>query len=509
MNDPSTRVIALNGTETAPFQNHTSFCVGTGRLDLGLHAEYQKQFLRTQELCRFQHIRGHGLFSEGMGIYQQRKEPDGTVTAEYCFTYLDRVFDFYREAGVRPFLELGFMPGALASGSQTVFYWRGNTTPPRDMDAWTDLVKKTLLHLSERYGADEVAAWPCEIWNEPNLPGFWENADKAKYLELYRATVRAVKEAVPAMRVGGPAICGGDGSQDWIRDFLTFCRDENVPVDFVTRHAYMGQKPERHGRYLYHRMCDPAFTVEEMRVSRGIIDSFPEFRGLPLYITEFNTSYDPFCPIHDTCLNAALTAGLLAQLGDVAQGYSYWTFGDVFEEKGIPPRLFHGGFGLMAEGQLEKPTAWTFSFFSRLRGAPLYRDENALVTRREDGAFEGILWNICRDKAAQLDIRLSLPAGKALYVCRTETVDEKHGNPLQGWLDMGQPASPDAGQRAFLKGMAQPLRETAVVTPEDARLDAGFRLAPNAVVYFEIAPVSPGRDEGYDENYYTLDREDH
>ena len=206
--------VRLNGGERVPFANHTAYCVGTGRVSLALHEEYQKQLRRVQDLCHFRYIRGHGLFSDQLGIYQERKTPDGQVRVEYCFTYLDRVVDAWQNCGLRPFLELGFMPKALASGTQTIFYWNGHVTLPKDMKAWTDLVQATLRHLCERYGIEEVSTWPCEIWNEPNLKGFWENADKEKYLELYRATALAVKEAVPQMRVGGPAICGGVPGMD-------------------------------------------------------------------------------------------------------------------------------------------------------------------------------------------------------------------------------------------------------------------------------------------------------
>lgn len=317
-------------------------------MGLALQREYLDQLAAVQSLCGFSHIRGHGLFSDGMAVYQPYTDEDGVRRDGYCFTYLDRVMDSYVGLGLRPFLELGFMPGAMASGTQTLFYWKANATPPADETAWVNMVKATLAHLAERYGEDEVSGWPCEIWNEPNLRSFWENADKPKYFRLYEITSQVVKSVLPGMKVGGPAICGGEGSQDWVRDFLTFCREKHLPVDFVTRHAYMGTTPERRGRYMYHGMRTIEDLMDEMRTTRGIIDSFPEYRGLPMHITEFNTSYHPFCPIHDTNLNAAYIAALLARLGDVAASYSYWTFGDVFEEQGVPNTPFHGGFGMMA-----------------------------------------------------------------------------------------------------------------------------------------------------------------
>ncbi len=489
--------VKIAADSSAQFQNNAAYCIGTGRMGLALHKEYQEQLALAQAECGFKHIRGHGLFSDDMAIYQYFKDPEGVEHESYNFTYLDRVMDYYREQGLRPFLELGFMPEKMASGTQTIFYWKGNTTPPADHSKWADMVKATLKHLAQRYGVEEVSTWPCEVWNEPNLPGFWENADKAKYLELYAVTARAVKEALPEMKVGGPAICGGQGSQEWVRDFLTFCRDNQIPVDFVTRHAYMGQPPERHGRYLYHEMCAVNFTVEEMRTTRGIIDSFPEYQGMPMHITEFNTSYHPFCPIHDTNLNAAYIAGLLAQLGDVADSYSYWTFGDVFEEQGVPSRPFHGGFGLIANGLIPKPTLWTFAFFNRLPSGAVYRDEHMVVTHRADGALEGVAWNLCREGREELTISLSTEETGPMTLIM-ETVDEQVCNPLKAWHEMGEPASLTKEQLRFLRKAGQPLCTTQEVAGGCAELT----LKENAVVYFRLEKKQEEKDFGYDYTWY-------
>ena len=489
--------IDIRPESRASFRNLTSLCVGTGRLDLALHEEYQQQLALAQSQCHFRMIRGHGLFSDQLGILQRIPRPDGTFRAQYCFTYLDLVMDSFLRQGLKPFLELGFMPEALTDSKNTLFYWKAHTAPPRDMGEWTALVQATLRHLCDRYGEAEVGTWLCEIWNEPNLAGFWENADKPAYLALYRATVQAVKEAVPAMKVGGPAICGGEGSQQWIRDFLAFCRDNALPVDFVTRHAYMGNTPEHRERYLYHSMRTVESLMDEMRESRDIIDSFPEYRGMPLYITEFNTSYNPFCPIHDTNYNAALCAALLARLGDVADGYSYWTFGDVFEEQGIPPRPFHGGFGLVANGLIPKPTLWSFAFFAQLKGEAVHRDAHTVVTRRPDGGYEAVLWNLCQQADELLTVELKLPAGgpQAVWIDR---VDEDCCNPLRVWHEMGEPASLTDEQLAFLRAAGQPARESRQIRDGVLKVT----LAPNAVVRARVLPVKQETDPGYDFGYY-------
>ena len=483
--------IEIHPGDRAAFRNLTDYCVGTGRLDLALHQEYQDQLKAVQALCHFRHIRGHGLFSDQMGIYQEFAPPGEEKRVWYCFTYLDRVMDSFLQNGLKPFLELGFMPEKLAGSDQTLFYWKAHTVPPREMGEWVRLIQETLRHLIARYGRDEVESWPCEIWNEPNLPGFWENADKPKYLWLYQETVAAVKKVLPGMRVGGPAICGGEGSQQWIADFLAFCRDNDVPVDFVTRHAYMGQTPEHKGRYLYHRMNSPEALLEEMRVTRGIIDSFPEYRGLPLYITEFNTSYNPFCPIHDTNENAALCAALLSRLGDVAAGYSYWTFGDVFEEQGIPTRPFHGGFGLMANGLIPKPTLWSFAFFASLRGDCVYRDENAVIVKRPDGGYEAVLWNLGED----MTLEAALPMDGAALL---ETVDRESCDPLRCWHVLGEPDQLTGEQLQFLREAGKPRRQAIPLENGTVRLT----LRKNSVVRFRALPVHKTEDFGYDYGYY-------
>lgn len=482
--------IEISAYDRVPFRNLTAYCIGTGRMDLALHQEYQEQLKMVQEACHFSHIRGHGIFSDQMGIYQGE--------GKYCFTYLDRVMDSYLKNGLRPFLELGFMPEKLASGTQTVFYWKGHVTPPKNMEDWTSLVKATLRHLSSRYGEQEVACWPCEIWNEPNLTVFWENADKDKYLDLYEATALAVKEAVPEMKVGGPAICGGEHSLDWIRDFLSFCERRNLPVDFVTRHAYLGLETTKKGRYTYHDMADPSAMIEELRQTRLIMQEFPSYQGLPLYVTEFNTSYNPFCPIHDTNLNAVICASLLSRLSDVADGYSYWTFGDVFEEQGIPSRPFHGGFGLTANGRIPKPTFWTFAFFAGLEGQAVYRDGNCLVFKGKEGGYEGILWNPDREET---EIELVFPLeGECVEL--VELVDETSGNPLKAWHELGEPADLTEQDLAFLRSAAKPHCVTLPLKAENGFVTVSHVLSSHAVLHFKARRVNRTLEEGYDYNFY-------
>ena len=491
-------VIEVKEGARARFHNNVDYCVGTGRMGLALTREYQEQLKLVQQEIGFRHIRGHGLFCDDMAIYQEYEE-DGVRKAEYNFTYLDRVMDGDLEAGLRPFLELGFMPEKLARGTQTIFYWKGNTTPPRDYKEWQRLVQAALRHLMERYGETEVVQWPVEVWNEPNLPGFWEHADMEEYFRLFQYTFEAVKQVDGRFRVGGPAVCGGS-DEKWIRAFLEFCRKHKIEVDFVTRHHYTIELPKQEGHYDYSQLMDPEAGFANLRTSRDIIDSFPEYRGLPIHITECNTSYTPKGVIHDTNLNAAFMAHQLSRLGDVNESYSYWTFGDVFEELGVPFTLFHGGFGLVAEGCIPKPTFWTFAFYKKLQdggGECVYKDDNIVILKR-DGGYQGVAWNAAVKGGGEKKIRLSLPACGEEYAVLTRTVDEEVCNPLKIWHDLGEPGHIREDMRKLLREAARPFCATQRVCAAEGRIWLELCVRKNGVVFFSADAGRLVPDRGYD-----------
>ena len=513
-----TKVFRIDAESNIPFRNYADYCIGTGRMGLALQKEYQEQLRLVQEEIGFRYIRGHGLFSDDMAIYQEYVDESGETQVEYNFTYLDLVMDAYRELSIRPFLELGFMPDKLASGTQTVFYWKGNVTPPKSYDGWAKLVQATLVHLLERYGEEEVLTWPIEVWNEPNLPGFWKGADMEEYFKLFQVSFDAVKAVNPRFRVGGPAICGVR-DEEWMLAFMEFCRRERIALDFATRHHYCIEPPEMDGHYGYPRLRDPDQSLAELHSSRVIVDSFEEYRGIEFHITEFNTSYSPITPLHDTNLNAAYIAYLLSRLGEEYDSYSYWTFGDIFEEMGVPFTPFHGGFGLVANGGIPKPTFWTFQFYKQLKGRCVHKSKEAVLVQKEDGCYCGVVWNLSvngeaeqRAEAEQqteakgksetgqdvLKIAFSLSAetGKE-YCLMSRLVDEEHCNPLKVWHDMGEPASLTVKQKKLLKQAANPFFSSDRLKAEDGYVTVETELSHNGVIYFELYEVRTDSDRGY------------
>lgn len=490
--------IMIQGNKKIPFHNNVDYCIGTGRMGLALHKEYLDQLQFVQEKIGFSYIRGHGLFCDDMAIYQEYVDEEGNVTSEYNFTYLDRVFDSYQKLSIRPFLELGFMPEKLASGTQTQFYWEGNVTPPVSYDKWCELVWATLRHLISRYGEEEVLSWPIEVWNEPNLTGFWENADMQEYFKLYTKTVYAIKEVHPDFQVGGPAICGGS-DEVWMNGFLTYCSENDVPLDFITRHHYTIDIPERSGHYDYAELYTSEYAFSTLENCRKIIGNYAKYREIPFYITEFNTAYVPNCPLHDTNENAAYLARMLSEIGDYCTGYSYWTFGDVFEEQGVPFTPFHGGFGLVANDGIPKPTFWVFQFYKQLQGACLYRDENMIVVQKENGSLCGIAWNLSREtESDDLKLKLHFPDLSGEYCFMKRIVDETVCNPLKVWHDLGEPASLDKGQLECIREASNPLVITDKKCSDSDGLHMELLLGHNSVIFFEILDFGRKSDRGYD-----------
>lgn len=491
--------IKISDEVKGTFTNNWNFCVGTERMGIALQKEYLDTLEFVQEAIKFKYIRGHGLLHDDTAIYREY-EIDGEIKPFYNFTYIDRIFDSFLKKGLKPFVELGFMPSKLASGDQTVFYWKGNVTPPKDYDKWKGLIQALVNHFIERYGIEEVLQWPFEVWNEPNLDIFWKDADKAGYFKLYRVTALAIKEIHKDLQVGGPAVCGG--ADHWIEDFLRFCHKETVPVDFVSRHLYSSKQPKLHTHELvYQDLAEPEDMLKELKSVRELINA-SSFPGLPFHITEYNTSYTPLNPVHDTCLNAAYLARIISEAGDIVDSFSYWTFSDVFEELDVPRAQFHGGFGLVALNNIPKPTFHMFSFFEKMGRDILYRDKSMLVTRKSDRTVTITAWNPEMKKGndfnKEFSLDLALEDGE--YFIKRNTVNEQYGNPWHAWVQMGRPRFPVKKTVETLKEIARPKVDHDRLSCTENKLVLEFTLCKNEVTFFEISFIK--EETG---TYYKLD----
>ena len=362
-------------------------CIGAGRANEGLRADWQQQLALVQKEIGFRYIRMHGLLHDDMGVYKE----DAKGNPIYNWQYVDKLYDYLLSVGLKPFVELAFMPHDLASGDKTVFWWRGNITPPKSYEKWSALIADLVRHFRERYGDEEVKSWYFEVWNEPDIPPFW-SADLAEYLKLYKASAEAVKSVSKDYRVGGPASASPYKFEE---ELVKYCVSNKVPIDFVATHAY-GVKEgffDETGNKGTVLDSDRSAVRSRMIHSRELIrkSSLPK---LELHFTEWSSAYTPTDYVHDQYHQAAFILDKIKGAQESVDSLSYWVFTDIFEENGPRMTPFHGGFGLLNYQGIRKPAYFAYEFLNRLGPTELVNaDDSSWVCNNADGDVQVLLWD--------------------------------------------------------------------------------------------------------------------
>lgn len=368
---------------TVPFR-----VVGAGRANEGLRADWQDQLATVQNDIGFDYVRMHGLLHDDMGVYNEVK--DGNP--QFNFQYVDALYDALLKRHIRPFVELTFMPSKLASGTTTVFWWKGNTSLPKDYGKWSMLIRALIDHWKTRYGEAEIVKWYYEVWNEPDIRGFWPHPLE-DYFTLYKATAEAIRAECAKCRIGGPASAVPYAAEEAFEKWLL--ANPGMPADFIAVHAYgvnQGYLDET-GRAGTVIDPDPLRVAGRMRHSRELIDATP-LKPLELHFTEWSSAYTPTDYMHDQYHQASFILNVVRRASPYVDSLSYWTFTDIFEELGPRFTPFHGGFGLLNLQGIKKPSYHAFKFLKRLHGADVRSDDpQSWVTKAKDGTITALLWD--------------------------------------------------------------------------------------------------------------------
>jgi xylan 1,4-beta-xylosidase len=494
------RVIEVDlGKAEAPLDRSFNFSVGGDYPGTLIRPESLAQLRTARAELGFRYIRFHAIFHDVLGTV--RVENGRTV---YDWTEIDRLYDAFLGMGIKPFVELGFTPEAMATSSQTIFYWQGNTSHP-EPEAWGALVDAFVRHLRQRYGEEEVRSWYFEVWNEPNLDGFWERADQKAYFELYENTARTIKAIDPALRVGGPSTAGAA----WVPELLDYAASRGIPIDFVTTHTYGvdGGFLDEKGQDDNRLSTNPDAVTGDVRRVREQIEASP-FPGLPLFFTEWSTSYNPRDPVHDSYVSAAYVLSKLKATRPFAQGMSYWTYSDLFEEAGPPPTPFHGGFGLINREGIPKATYFAYKYLNELRGLEVPLNDPQALAATEQGRTGVLLWDWTQPEqtvsnrpfftrvqparaAARAEVRFAglAPGSYRLTVRRTGfEANDAHTR----YLQMGSPAELSPEQLAELRALTQDGPETATTVQVgiDGRYTLSIPMRSNDVIFARIDPAA-------------------
>ncbi len=456
-------------------------CVGAGRVGEGLRDGWRRQLETCKNNLGFKYLRAHGLLHDELGVYSEDKQGN----PRYNWQYIDDVYDYLLSIGIRPFVEIGFMPKALASGERTIFWWNANVSAPKDYTKWDNLITALVQHWTKRYGREEVKKWRFEIWNEPQLSMFFQPptgvSSRDAYMELYEHTSKAIAAVDSTYVIGGPA---GPG---WFKELIELCADKHLPLDFISFHPYgLAGGPtglDETGESLLYLSSD--LNAVAKGANRGLSIVKDAFKKLPIYITEWSSSYSSRDPIHDSYFSAPY---ILRQLRNTEQmgSMSYWTFTDIFEENGPGWRPFHGGFGLINFQGIKKSAYWAYWCLAQLGPTELKSsDADSYVCKDTKGGYQVLFWDLThpikgrvegqpsdqafftkplvpKEKSPATVKLTNVPAGK--YKVMVYRIGYHFNDPYSKYLEMGRPMDLSREEVAELKALSsgKPISESEI-----------------------------------------------
>ncbi|WP_446742141.1 GH39 family glycosyl hydrolase [Silvibacterium acidisoli] len=475
--------------ETAIGSEHLSYML---KGDIDAHVKAAGLGLRNgnrmaHDTLGIQYIRAHGIFMDDPAVYTE----DAQGHPHYDWSKVDRVYDMLRQDGLKPFVELSFMPAALAAnpGAKKIFSYKASSSPPKDYAKWRDLVAALAQHLIDRYGRQEVETWPFEVWNEPDLKHgvavFW-TGNQEDYFRLYDYAAEGVKSVDPNLKVGGPVAAFTTFQEPFLKHVTTqnFATGGNrTPLDFLDLHNY----------FL------PAADYRPLLARYGL-------PNVPVYFTEWGLSLQYGDEVNDLPYGAAaVVAGIEDSLDQVAL-LSYWTASDYFEESGNPRAIFHGGFGLIGLDGLRKSRYWAFALLHRMgTGKLAVKTEGdgagglvkCLATRR-DSSVQVLLSNVtlefAKDKGdaalgRDVSVHISGLIPGALYRLEDDRIDLEHSNVYGAWQKMGRPRWPDSREMTVLHkqdGLQQLSPPRLLAANDHGEIQLEIHLPMPAVAYLQL-----------------------
>jgi xylan 1,4-beta-xylosidase len=479
------------------------------------------------------YVRAHHLFTSGDGAPALKWSSTGIYSIDaagkpiYDYRVIDQTFDAWLAAGVRPMVELGFMPEALASGKNPYHLAYPHTiegsvqSPPKDYAAWGELCHSLVAHLVSRYGHDKVAQWYFEVWNEPNIP-YWHGTE-AEYLKLYDYAVSGVRTALPDARVGGPATTSprSQSAAKFLDDFLKHVANDKsaadgkaVPVDFISFHIKGSPTLIKDADGGSHVRMGLDKELTDAEKGFAVVASYPQFHELPIILSEADPEGCAACSAKENPANgyrngplyAAYTAATIKALFALQDRYKVNLLGMLTWSFEFEGREYFEGFRTLATNGVDKPVLNVFRMAGKMRGERVAVTSSsakplddviasgiakpaidAFATRTDHSAAV-LLWNYQDDDlpsggAAPVEILVGgLPAGVKRVEVETFLIDQIHSNAFTVWKAMGSPQQPTPAQYAMLQAAGQLERSGAVqsISVDNGQINLPVALMPQA-----------------------------
>lgn len=483
------------------------------------------------------YVRAHNLFTSGDGSAAMKWGSTNVCTEDasghpvYSWTILDRIFDTFHAAGIKPLVEIGFMPEALSTHPEPYRHdfpkgsiFTGWAYPPKDYEKWSELVFQFVKHLRERYGDAEVKTWLWEVWNEPDIP-YWKGTAE-EYFKLYDYSAAAVLRALPDAQIGGPDSTGpaSPKAAEFLRSFLKHCAEEKnyatgktgAPLRFVSYHPK--GSPSWQSDHVQMGIARQLASVEE---GYKIVASFPQWHQLPIVLGESDPEGCAACSAQTHPQNsyrngplyAAYEAEVIHNTIALARQEHINLLGSVtwaFEFEDQPP---FAGFRELATSGIDKPVLNAFRMLGLLGSSRLKVESSGALAAQEvlesgvrkqpdinavaamsTNRIQVLIWNYHDDDVATTpaSVELSLdalPATVTRVLLQHFRVDQDHSNAYAAWKQMGSPASLSESQRADLEraGHLRLLTSPQWVSVERRTLHLQFQLPREALSLLTLA----------------------
>ena len=462
------------------------------RRDMQEHLEIAQRELGVR------HVRAVGMYDDELRVF--KSSPASFLGYEPAvprtnWQIVDYIIDSLQDRGLHPMFTTSFIPNAMTSGPTTIFTGKSRTSPPDDWRQWEGFVRESVEHAVERYGRDTVRQWYFEVWNEPNLHGWFWGGSKEDFLKLWRITHGAIKSVDAAFKVGGPSC----GRAEWIDDLIA----HDCAPDYVIGHIYNNDSPEDlalapfDGPQEDKTSKSPSSAIGVMRGVRAMVDRLG-FKG-ELHWNEWGRSFHGVDHRRETAGEAAFIVRLLAEVSQEADHFAYWCLSDIYDQVGYGREAFYGGYGLLSLQGLRKPAFHAFQLLGMLgpervalSGDGLDSFSNAIATWSGPNRGHVLVYAYTHDNDAvphDLTVSIDLPAGTRPG--RLYRVDSRENNVIALWHELGSPAYLSRPQTAELRSVnaLKPSTSTVRVALNDGKITAGFVMEAPGIELLEVGPV--------------------
>lgn len=446
------------------------------RASLCLRSEVQHQIRIAQKDIGYTFVKFHGIFSEEMMVYRE----DDAGNPIYNWHYVDEIIDFFYSVGLKPFIEIGFMPEALASKKQYApYFWRPNVSFPKSIKKWSRLVYDFAVHCMERYGEAEVKEWLFEVWDAPELTNIFWYESKELFWELYKESYYALKKASSKLKVGSPGILPFHDFQ-WLGEFLHYCTQHEIIIDFAACNIFSLADPQNKtipseimkNEKIQLSTSDENYLQASLESMRNKLQA-AGLGHIAIYVAEWNLSPYTVDYTRDTCfLSTYIVSNVLRNIGRV-NGLGYWSLSDIMDQGITASSIFHGGYGLFTRNTLKKPACNAFYLLNKLGSHVMDRGSHYVITKKDPSSYQILLYNYVyfdelfrsgdrtllsyKDRyniyqsASVMDIQLTLQLNEGRYRLKRYRLDRESGSTFDAWLKMGAPEQISSDIYDYLK----------------------------------------------------------